>query len=249
MITRSSVADELENKHKVVTNLVHSLCSRISELQQKITAATAAAAGGGDNGAAAGVDAAAIKAAALAEMQEGSWGHAAIVKEYLTMLRTLAANSTSYFPEELPAQLWDALMVSPPDGEDHMPATQVCLGFVARQGRHYLRNPDLHIPHLHFLPGHPSTCPQLFFMCGSNDYPGSCAYFWIHATDISRATDISLTWISPCLCTLAAHSPPAQPHLHIPHLHSLPAKLCVVCLFTALLQGRVQRLPLQLHIL
>lgn len=129
MITRGHVADDLESKHRVVTSLVHSLCSRVSELRQKIAAATAAAAAGGNDAAAGSADAAAIKAAALAEMQEGSWGHSAIVKETLTMLRILASNSSSYFPEELPAQLWDALMLDPPNREDHLPATLVCLGF------------------------------------------------------------------------------------------------------------------------
>jgi hypothetical protein len=145
VITRGDVADDLESKHKVVTSLVHSLCSRVSELRQKIAAATAAAAAGVSDPAAASVHAAAIKAAALAEMHEGSWGHAAIVKETLTMLRLLAHNSSSYFPEQLPAQLWDALMLDPPNGEDDLPATLVCpgawmgsalqLGRVGRDGR------------------------------------------------------------------------------------------------------------------
>lgn len=126
---RDRAVDDLINKHGVVQHLVDTVCARVSAVRDKIaaTAATAAAGDGDAGGPDGGPDAtaAAIRAAAVAELDDGAWSYADVIKEMMLSLRMLANWSTSYFPDGLAERLWDTLMVDAPCGEDQLQTTQV----------------------------------------------------------------------------------------------------------------------------
>lgn len=123
LMDKAKCIEALEQR-KVPKLLVHTVCSRVAALQEKIAAATKAAASSNGGFAA---DPATITAAATAELGEGGWSYADIIKEYLSTLQVLAINSAMYFADGLAEQLWDALMVNPPTW-DHLDAALVRLG-------------------------------------------------------------------------------------------------------------------------
>jgi hypothetical protein len=112
--------DDLETKHAAISHLVKTVCDRVYDLREKIESTEAAAAAtAAANGSSSDSDLASIKAAAMAELGEGTWSYAEIVDAYLVLLKDMATYATNYFSEALAGQLWSALMMNPPSW-DHL---------------------------------------------------------------------------------------------------------------------------------
>ena len=118
-VTQERAVEDLDKSLGATTHLVETLCKHVALLHEKVEAATTAAAQAAA-GSPKSVDMPAVKAAAVAEMQEGSWSYFDILKEILSTIKFLATNATGYFDEALAEQLWDTLMVNAPCGEDQL---------------------------------------------------------------------------------------------------------------------------------
>jgi hypothetical protein len=68
---------------------------------------------------------AAAAAAAMSQLGQGVWSYAAVVCEVVLTLKDLCLASEDFMDNGIALQLWDALMVDPPCGEDQLAATQV----------------------------------------------------------------------------------------------------------------------------
>lgn len=131
-MTREGALEDLDKALGVTQHLADTVCSRVAALQEKLDAAVAAA--GGNEQDVSAADLAAIKLAAMAELEEGSWSYADILKELLATLKFLASIASGYFDEALAQQLWDMLMVNARCGEDQYSATQVSRQHVGSRG-------------------------------------------------------------------------------------------------------------------